>query len=115
MGAIGLLAMVTFALAWLSVAHGMVSKSVETASNLPIPLLLLPFFGSGFVPTDSMPAGASWFAEYQTFTPFIETLAGLVTGTPIGNNGLVSIAWDAVIALGGYVWALSVYTRNSMR
>ena len=55
--AIGVLAMITFALTWLSVALGMVSKSVETASNLPMPLMLLPFFGSGFVPTDSMPAG----------------------------------------------------------
>ena len=55
----GLLAMTTVALTWLSVALGMVSKSVETASNLPMFLLLLPFLGSGFVPTDSMPAGAA--------------------------------------------------------
>jgi ABC-2 type transport system permease protein len=33
--AIGVLAMFTLALTWLSVALGMVSKSVETASNLP--------------------------------------------------------------------------------
>ena len=36
--------------------------------------MLLPFLGSGFVPTDSMPAGLRWFAEYQPFTPIIETL-----------------------------------------
>jgi ABC-2 type transport system permease protein len=36
--AIGVLAMITLALTWLSVALGMVSKSVETASNLPMPL-----------------------------------------------------------------------------
>jgi len=35
--AIGLLTMVTFALIWLAVALGMVTKSVETASNLPCP------------------------------------------------------------------------------
>ena len=35
------------------------AKTVETASNLPMPLILLPFLGSGFVPTDSMPAGAA--------------------------------------------------------
>ena len=80
--AIGVLAMITFALTWLSVALGMVSKSVETASNLPMSLMLLPFLGSGFVPTDSMPAGVRWFAEYQPFTPVIETLRGLLTGHP---------------------------------
>jgi ABC-2 type transport system permease protein len=65
-------------LVWLSVALGMVSKSVETASNLPMPLVFLPFLGSGFVPTDSMPTGLRWFAEYQPFTPITETLRGLL-------------------------------------
>ena len=79
--AIGVLAMITFALTWLSVALGMVSKSVETASNLPMPLMLLPFLGSGFVPPDSMTASMQWFAENQPFTAFIETLKGLLMGT----------------------------------
>ena len=52
---------------------GMQAKSVETASNLPMLLILLPFLGSGFVPTDSMPGWLQWFAQYQPFTPFIET------------------------------------------
>jgi ABC-2 type transport system permease protein len=73
--AIGVLAMITLALTWLSVALGMVSKSVETASNLPMPLMLLPFLGSGFVPTDSMPAGIRWLAENQPFTPIMERSA----------------------------------------
>ena len=36
LAAIGLLALLTFALTWLAVALGLVSKSVETASNLPM-------------------------------------------------------------------------------
>jgi len=99
--AIGTLAMITFALTWLSVALGLVTDSVETASNLPMFLVLLPFLGSGFVPTDSMPTGLRWFAEYQPFTPVNETLRGLLMGTPTGNNGIISIAWCAGIALLG--------------
>ena len=68
--------MVTYAVIWLAVALGLVSKNVETASNLPMPLILLPFLGSGFVPTDSMPAAMRWFAENQPFTPIMETCAG---------------------------------------
>lgn len=113
--AIGVLAMITFALTWLSVPLGMVTKSVESASNLPMPLMFLPFLGSGFVPTDSLPTGARWFAEYQPFTPFIETLRGLLMGTPIGNSGLLAVAWCVVIALGGYLWARALYNRNSTR
>ena len=107
--------MITFALTWLSVALGMVTKSVEAASNLPLPLILLPFFGSGFVPTRSMPDGVRWFAENQPFTPFIETLRGLLTGAPTGNSALLAVGWCIVIALGGYLWSLRLYNRNSAR
>ena len=55
LAAAGLLALAALAISWLSVALGMVAKSVETASNLPMFLILLPFLSSGFVPTDSMP------------------------------------------------------------
>ena len=47
-----------------------------------MPLFLLPFLGSGFVPTDSLPAATRWFAEYQPFTPIMETVRGLLLGHP---------------------------------
>jgi ABC-2 type transport system permease protein len=109
----GFLMAVTFALVWLSVALGQVSKSVETASNLPMPLVLLPFLSSGFVPTDCMPAGLRWFAEYQPFTPIIETVRGLLMNKPIGNNAWIALAWCAVIALGGYLWSKRLFNRES--
>jgi ABC-2 type transport system permease protein len=113
--AIGVIVMISFALIWLSVALGLVSKSVETASNLPMFLILLPFLGSGFVPTGSMPAGVRWFAEYQPFTPVTETLRGLLLGTPIGNSGIIAVAWCAGIALLGYLWARRLYIRRPVR
>jgi ABC-2 type transport system permease protein len=110
--AIGVLAMITLAVTWLSVACGLVSKSVETASNLPMPLILLPFLGSGFVPTDSMPAGLRWFADYQPFTPFIETLRGLLLGTAIGNSAVIAAAWCAAITLASFLWARAAFNRD---
>jgi ABC-2 type transport system permease protein len=110
--AVGVVAMTTLALTWLSVALGMVSKSVETASNLPMPLLLLPFLGSGFVPTDSMPTGVRWFAENQPFTPIMQTLRGLLTGSPIGSSGVLAVAWCVGIGLAGYLWAKRLYNRD---
>jgi ABC-2 type transport system permease protein len=108
----GLLVLVSFAITWFSVALGLVTKNVESASNLPMPLLLLPFLGSGFVPTDSMPAGMQWFAENQPFTPIMETLRGLLMGTPIGDSGVLAVAWCGVIGLGGYVWAKRLFNRD---
>ncbi len=113
--ATGVLALITLALTWLTVALGLVTKSVETASNLPMPLVFLPFLGSGFVPTGSMPVGLRWFAEYQPFTPVIETLRGLLLGTPIGNSAVIAIAWCAGIALVGYLWAKKLYNRDPVR
>jgi ABC-2 type transport system permease protein len=115
LGAAGILALATLALSWLSVALGLVSKSVETASNLPMVLTLLPFLGSGFVPTDSMPAGLRWFAEYQPFTPVIETVRGRLLGTPIGHNALLAVAWCVVIGLASYLWAKRLFIRRTAR
>ena len=93
LAAAGVLALITFAITWLSVAFGLVTKTVEAASNLPTPLVFLPFLGSGFVPTDSMPTGLRWFAEYQPFTPVIETVRGLLLGTAIGDSATIAVAW----------------------
>jgi ABC-2 type transport system permease protein len=108
----GFLVLLTVALVWFAVAIGLVAKTVESASNLPMPLILLPFLGSGFVPTDSMPAGLRWFAEYQPFTPVIETLRGLLMDKPLGDNLWLALAWCAVIAIGGYLWSKRLFNRE---
>lgn len=113
--ATGVIALITLAVTWLSVALGIGAKSVETASNGPMPLVLLPFFGSGFVPSDTLPAGIRWFAQNQPFTPIIETLRGLLTGTPIGNSAVIAVAWCVAIALVGYLRARSSYDHRSVR
>jgi ABC-2 type transport system permease protein len=112
LAAVGLLGMVGVAITWLCVALGLWAKGVETASNIPMPLLLLPFLGSGFAPTDSMPTAVQWFAENQPFTPFTETLRGLLLGTEIGNDGVISIAWCIAITGVSYLWAKSLYDRD---
>ncbi|HWM02168.1 MAG TPA: ABC transporter permease [Actinophytocola sp.] len=111
----GLLLFLSLALTWLSVALGLAAKSVETASNTPMVFMLLPFLGSGFVPTDSMPAWLAWFAEYQPFTPVIETIRGLLLGTPIGNSGLLAVGWCVVLTAIGYAWSKRLYTKVQER
>ena len=113
--AAGLLGLTTLAITWISVALALVSKSVETASNLPMPLMLLPFFGSGFVPTASMPDPLRWFADNQPFTPIIETVRQLLVGGEIGSRGLIAVAWCVAITLVGYLWARMLYDRDPAR
>jgi ABC-2 type transport system permease protein len=115
LAAVGVIALISFAISWLGVAMGMQSKTVETASNLPLILTLLPLLGSGFVPTASMPGWLQWFAEYQPFTPFIETVRGLLLGAPLGGNPVLAIGWCVVIAVAGYAWSMVIYERKSVR
>lgn len=112
LGAVGVIALFAFALIWLATALGLAAKSVETASNTPMFLTLLPFLSSAFVPVATMPDGLRQFAEYQPFTPVTETLRGLLTGTPIGNNASLAIGWSVVIAAASYLWARRLYASR---
>jgi ABC-2 type transport system permease protein len=114
-GAIGIIVLIAYAISWLGVAMGIQAKSVETASNLPLLITVLPMLGSGFVPTDSMPAALQWFAQYQPFTPFIETIRGLLLGTPLGMNVWLALGWAVAITGVGYVWSMAIYERKSVR
>ncbi|HEX5493704.1 MAG TPA: ABC transporter permease [Mycobacteriales bacterium] len=112
LAAAGVLALFAFALIWLSAALGLAARSVETASNTPMFLTLLPFLSSGFVPTASMPAGLRQFAEYEPFTPVTQTVRGLLTGGAIGAHAIAAIAWSVGIALASYLWAVRLYNRR---
>ena len=112
LAALAVLAIFAFALTWLTVALGLASDSVETASNTPLFLVLMPFLGSGFVPTESMPTGLRWFADYQPFTPVIESVRGLLMGGPVGDDVLLALGWSVAIALGSYLWAKRLYNRD---
>lgn len=115
LAAAGLLTAIAFAVTWLSVPLGLVSKTVESASNKPLLIQFLPFLGSAFVPASSMSPGLRWFAEHQPFTPMTETLRGLLCGTPIGNSAWISLSWCAAITLIGYLWARSLFNSGSRK
>lgn len=111
LGAIGLLILIAFSLTWLTVGMGLAANSVETASNTPLVLMILPFLSSAFVPTDAMPAGLRQFAEHQPFTPMINTLRGLVTGAPTDSDLWLAIGWCGLISLLGYLWSRRLFLR----
>jgi ABC-2 type transport system permease protein len=112
LGAVAILVLLAIALIWLSVALGLLAKSVETASNMPMFLILLPFLGSGFVPVDSMPAGLRWFAENQPFTPITDTVRNLLANQHVGSAGLKAIVWCLAITAASYLWARYLYNRR---
>ncbi len=113
LGAIGVAALTAWALTWVALAMGLSAKAPEGASNLPMPVILLPFLGSGFVPATSMHPGLRQFAEYQPFTPITETLRGLLLGTPIGTDWIAAVGWCAGLFVAGYLGSRRLFDRRA--
>ncbi|MBR7828461.1 ABC transporter permease [Actinospica sp. MGRD01-02] len=115
LGAAGLLALLTLALSWLAVAVGLAAGSVEGTSGFALLVQLLPFISSAFVPTATMSVAVRWFAHNQPFTPVIDTLRGLLLGTPIGHSGFIAVAWCLGLAVAGFLWSVSLFKRSAAR
>jgi ABC-2 type transport system permease protein len=113
LGVLGVVTLLAVAAGWLTVALGLSAKTVESAGIATVPLIMLPFLSSAFVPADSMGAGVRQFAEYQPFTPIIETLRGLLTGTPSAGTTIVAVAWCVGLAVLGYVWSVSSFNKRA--
>jgi ABC-2 type transport system permease protein len=113
LGAIGIAAAAAFAAAWLTVALGMAAKTPESAGLTVVPLLLLPFVSSAVVPAAKMGQGVRQFAQYQPFTPIIESLRGLLAGAPSAGYAAAALAWCAGIALVGYLWSRATFSKRA--
>ncbi|MFG2440224.1 ABC transporter permease [Streptomyces sp. NPDC048508] len=112
LAAFGLLAFFALAFTWIAVGMGMGAPNAEAASNNATPLILLPLISSAFVPLHSMPGWFQPIAEYQPFTPAIETLRGLLLGTEIGDNWWIALAWCAALSVLGYRWSRAQFDRD---
>jgi ABC-2 type transport system permease protein len=112
LAAFGLVTVFALALTWIAVGMGLVSPNAEAASNNAMPLIFLPLISSTFVPLESMPGWFQPIAEYQPFTPAIETLRGLLLGTGIGHNGWLAAAWCLGLAVLGYLWSTARFNDD---
>jgi ABC-2 type transport system permease protein len=115
LAALAMLTLFAVATTMLAAALGLAIQTADGVSSSLFPLYMLPYFSSALVPTETMPAAMAWFARNQPFTPVIETVRGLLMGTPIGNSALIAGAWCIGITLVSFVWAQSAYDRNSVR
>ncbi|MEU0691780.1 ABC transporter permease [Streptomyces uncialis] len=110
--AFGLVTLFALALTWIAVGMGAASPNPEAAGNMAMPLILLPLVSSAFIPAATMPGWFRPIAEYQPFTPAIETLRGLLLGTGIGANGWLAIAWCVGLIALGHRWSTSQFNRD---
>ncbi|WP_425262342.1 ABC transporter permease [Paenibacillus pectinilyticus] len=112
LGAIGIIILFILTFTWLFAAIGLVTGSPTTASSYGFALLFLPYLSSAFVPTNTMPSWLQGFANHQPITPVIETIRGLLTGTPVMNHAWWAIGWCAAILIMAIGWCILSFRRN---
>jgi ABC-2 type transport system permease protein len=115
LGAAGLLALLTIAMTWLGVAVGLAAPTAEGTGPFTLVTQLLPFLSSAFVPPDAMSGAVRWFSAHEPFTPIIDSLRGLMLGTPVGHDGAIAVVWCLVLAGVGYAWARLLFRRDPNR
>jgi ABC-2 type transport system permease protein len=113
LAALTVLLLFILAISWLSAAVGLFAKSPEAASGFTFFVLFLPYPSSGFVPIQTMPSWIHGFAQYQPATPVIETLRGLLLGTPLGVNPWLALAWCGGILVVSVVLCDLLFARRT--
>lgn len=113
LAAIGLLLLYVVALSWLAAALGVIAKTVESASTLSFFMLFLPYLSSAFVQTETMPRFLRPISEHQPITPVIESVRGFLTGTPLGSNGWIALAWCGGLLAFSISLATVLYRRRT--
>ncbi len=115
LAAIGVIALVILAITWLATAAGLIAPSVESANALGFTVMFLPYLSSAFVPVETLPSGLRWIASNQPVTPVIETLRGLLIGTPIGNEVWWLLLWWGGLLVLSMVAASKLFRRQATR
>lgn len=112
-GTLGIIALFILALTWLFAAIGLVAKTPSAAGGYGFILLFLPYLSSAFVPTETIPNWLQWVANNQPITPVIETIRGLLIGTPIDHFAWLAIGWCTLIMFCSIVWSIWSFRRKA--
>jgi ABC-2 type transport system permease protein len=111
LGVLGVLLAFMVAISWIAACFGLLAKSAEGAGAFSFAIMFLPYVSSAFVPTATMPGALEWIGDRQPVTPIVETLRGLMLGTPIGDHAVIALAWCAGLAAVGIVSAGLLFRR----
>jgi ABC-2 type transport system permease protein len=110
--ALVVIALYILAITYLFAAIGLAAGSPEAASGYGFILMFLPYLSSAFVPVSTMPTWLRWVAENQPITPIIETIRGLLMGTPLGTEPFWALGWIVAIIAVSAVWGAWLFRRS---
>ena len=113
-GAIGILLLFGFALAWIGITLGMTVRTPEAATGaIFIFVFPLTFASSAFVPTETMPSWLKVFTEHQPITLVINTVRAWMLGQSAGSAAWQSLAWSIGILIVFFPLALVMFRKRT--
>lgn len=110
-----LIALYILAITYLFAAIGLASGSPEAANGYGFILLFLPYLSSAFAPVSTMPSWLQPIAGNQPITPIVETIRGLLMGTPLGSEPAWALLWCVLILVIAVVWGAWLFRRKAGR
>jgi ABC-2 type transport system permease protein len=113
LAALGVLVLFIGAISWLSAAVGLLARSPEAAGGFSFLVMFLPYPSSAFVPIQTMPTWLHGVAANQPVTPVIETLRGLLLGTPVGSSPWKALAWSLGILVASVAVSGVLFRRRT--
>ncbi|OZB79982.1 MAG: multidrug ABC transporter permease [Microbacterium sp. 14-71-5] len=111
LAAFGVIAVYILVITYLYAAIGLAAGSPEAAAGYGFILMFVPYLSSAFVPVHTMPTWLQWVAENQPITPIIETIRGLLMGTPLHAQPAWALGWCAVILAISVLWGRWLFGR----
>ncbi|MEV0288728.1 ABC transporter permease [Kribbella sp. NPDC050820] len=93
-GALGLALAVGVVFSWLNALIGLLVRDAESAGLVGLlPVILLVFTSSTFVPIETMPDWLETFAAVNPITVIVDAIRALTLGGPASADVLHSVAW----------------------
>ena len=111
-GAIAILLLFSFLMTWVGILVGLVVKDSESIGGIGFVLTLFPYLSSAFALTETLPRPLEIFANAQPLTPIADTIRGLFTGSTLGNELGLAIAWCVGLMLLAYLSAVQIFNKR---
>ncbi|WP_128436871.1 ABC transporter permease [Streptomyces cyaneus] len=104
-GAIGLLLLFRFAMAWVGIFLGLLTRNEEAAGQLGGATFILPLLSNAYIPTDGLPGWLRTLAEWNPISAVTTALRDLFGNAPVPDGAAWpvahpvagSLAWCAVL------------------
>ncbi|MGW7266776.1 ABC transporter permease [Streptomyces sp. NPDC054842] len=100
-GALGLLLLFRFAMSWVGILLGLVSRSEEAAGQLGGATFVLPLLSNAYIPTGGLPGWLRTLAEWNPVSAVTTALRDLFGNAPAPSEG----AWPVTHPVAGsLIW-----------